>query len=364
MPKIRREMKIMQSHGRRKRIFFRGVNHLASIALLLAVSALISGAWATGEKPSRPDGFMQKSDRPASQAKAIDFSSKHDILIKNEDGSLTPMDVPYFKSTLIAPGTWQILSDGDYTYLVEGDNEALVIDSGYGAGNIREYCQTLTKKPVRNIANTHDHFDHTANNSYFERAYMSAETKKKATIPFPSFAGINFPRDYPIEVIGDGYKFQLGNRELEVFDIPNHGSGGLAFLDRRERVLFSGDEIMRGGIRLNCSVAQLERNMRKIAAHRSEYDRLCAGSDILAASYVDKFLANAQYILAGHEGEPVKPQLRPVQAPGDPSGPVIYSRRSPRPPDRPKNMGEANENLRKMTYADCDITYDIRRIKD
>jgi hypothetical protein len=121
---------------------------------------------------------------------------------------------------------------------------------------------------------------------------------------------------------------------------------------------------MRGGIRLNCSVAQLEKNMRKIAARRGEYDRLCAGSDILDASYVDKLLANARYILAGHVGEPVKSQLRPVQAPADPSGPVIYNRRSPRPPDRPKNMGEANENLRKMTRADCDITYDIRRIKD
>jgi len=299
-----------------------------------------------------------------SQAKAIDFSSKHDILIKNEDGSLTPMDVSYFKSTLIAPGTWQILSDGDYTYLVEGDNEALVIDSGYGAGNIRDYCQTLTKKPVRNIANTHDHFDHTANNSYFERAYMSEETKKKATIPFPSFEGIHFPRDYPIEVIGDGYKFQLGNRELEVFEIPNHASGSLAFLDKRERILFSGDEIMGRGINLNCSVAQFEKNMRKIAARRSEYDRLCAGFEILDASYVDKYLANARYILAGHEGEPVKPRPRPVTAPAAPSGPAIYSRHFPRPIDMPKNMGEVNENLRKMTYADCDITYDIRRIKN
>jgi glyoxylase-like metal-dependent hydrolase (beta-lactamase superfamily II) len=233
-------------------------------------------------------------------------------VLKSEDGTLTPMDVPYFKSTLIAPGTWQILSDGDYTYLVEGDNEALVTDSGYGAGNIREYCQTLTKKPVRKIANTHDHFDHTANNSYFERTYMSAETKKKATIPFPSFAGINFPRDYPIEIIGDGYRFQLGKRELEVFEIPNHASGSLAFLDKRERILFSGDEIMGRGMNLNCSVAQFEKNMRKIAARRSEYDRLCGGPGIFDASYVDKFLANAQHILAGHEGEPVKPRTRPA----------------------------------------------------
>jgi hypothetical protein len=118
------------------------------------------------------------------------------------------------------------------------------------------------------------------------------------------------------------------------------------------------------GINLNCSVAQFEKNMRKIAARRSEYDRLCAGFAILDASYVDRFLANARYILAGHEGEPVTPQLRPAKATADPSAPVIYDRRIPHPPDRPKNMGEVNENQRKMTYADCVITYDIRRIKD
>ena len=60
----------------------------------------------------------------------------------------------------------------------------------------------------------------------------------------------------------------------------------------------------------------------------------------------------------------LKPRPRPVTAPAAPSGPAIYSRHFPRPIDMPKNMGEVNENLRKMTYADCDITYDIRRIKN
>ncbi len=108
------------------------------------------------------------------------------------------------------------MSDGDYFYLVEGDEEALVIDSGYGCGNVREYCQSLTEKPVRYIANTHDHFDHTANNVYFDCAFMAAESVPLATRPFPSFAGIDFPRDYKIEVIDEGYVFHLGNRDLEV----------------------------------------------------------------------------------------------------------------------------------------------------
>lgn len=354
----------MQNQTRTRFTLSRGLHHLASIALLLAASASIVGVRSAGQTPLPPAG--QTSDGPWVPVKSIDFSSKHHVLLKSEDGTLTPMDVPFFKSTLIAPGTWQVLSDGDHSYLVEGDNEALVIDSGYGAGNIREYCQTLTKKPVRYIANTHDHFDHTANNAYFERAYMSEETKKKATVPFPSFGGINFPRNYPITVIADGYKFELGNRELEVFLIPNHGSGGTVYLDRRERILFSGDEILGLNVNLNCSVEQFEKNMLKIAAHRGEYDRLCAGPSIFDASYVDKFLQNARYILAGHEGEPAKPRAaRPAAPPADPSVPVIYNRRVPHPPDigGGRGIGPTNENLRQMTYEGCTITYDIRRIK-
>lgn len=175
--------------------------------------------------------------------KIIDFSSKYDVLIRNRDGSLLPMDEPYFESRCIAPGTWCIRTDGDAVYLVEGNDQAVVIDSGYGAGNLREYCQRLTEKPVRYIVNTHDHFDHTANNAYFDKAYMTAATRPLATRPYPSFAGIDFPRDYPVEIVRDGDKLDLGGRTLEVLEIPDHAAGSIALLDSRERILFSGDEI-------------------------------------------------------------------------------------------------------------------------
>ena len=174
----------------------------------------------------------------------IDFSCKHDIWLEDEDGSLQRMDMPFFRAWPVAPGTWRILSDGDYSYLVEGDDEAILIDSGYGAGNIREFAGTLTDKPVSRIANTHDHFDHPANNSYFDLAYMSAQTQPLATRPFPSFEGIDFPRDYPVQLVTDGDIIPLAGRPLRVFFIPDHAVGSLAFLDEKERILFSGDEFM------------------------------------------------------------------------------------------------------------------------
>lgn len=297
------------------------------------------------------------------QLKNIDFSCKHNILIQSDDGSLRPMDEPYFESEMIAPGTWKIVSDGDYFYLVEGDDEALVIDSGYGCGNVREYCQSLTDKPVRNIANTHDHFDHTANNAYFDCAFMSEETVPLATIPFPSFEGIDFPRDYPIQVIDEGYVFHLGGRDLEVFKIPDHAVGSLAFLDRKERLLFAGDELgMPMGKPLNGSVERFAGYMEKLKKYRSEFDKVCAGGGLVDGAIVDQYLENMNYILAGHQGEPYAESPRPQTPVAD--GPTIYKRRFPRPSDIPKHDEEENQYKRIMDYAGCKVIYDIRKIHE
>ena len=79
--------------------------------------------------------------------KTIDFSCKSNILLEDEQGVRVPMSTPYYRAKEIASDTWQILSDGDFSYLLAGeDGDALLIDTGYGAGNIREYCAYLLLK--------------------------------------------------------------------------------------------------------------------------------------------------------------------------------------------------------------------------
>lgn len=293
----------------------------------------------------------------------IDFSAKHDTLIRNHDGSLSPMDEPYFWSRKIAEGTWQILSAGDYTYLAEGENEAVVIDSGYGCGNIREYCQSLTKKPISNIINTHHHFDHTANNSYFDVIYASRESIELFPKPNKSFEGIEFPMDYPVKVLEDGDIYDLGGRTLQVIKIPNHAPGSIALLDRKERILFSGDELMYY-TRLRVSVEKFAENMRKLKKFRNEFDTLCAGSSLFDAVLVDRLLLNAEFILAGNEGDPM-PKTHFSQAEYTEDGrTIIPHRRSPRPMDRGNGSQADAEFMRIMDFDDCLISYDIRKIHE
>ena len=268
--------------------------------------------------------------------KPFDFSCKHDVMIRNKDGSYSHMDEPYFETELVAPRTWKILSDGDFSYLVEGDNEAIVIDSGYGCGNIREYCQTLTDKPVYRIANTHEHFDHTANNGRFEYAMMSEKAEPLATIPFPSFEGIYFPRDYKKVILHEGDIIDLGGRELEVFEVPCHAQGSLAFLDRKGRMLFCGDEF---GAMCNIvgSVAQLEKNILKMMKYRSEFDYLASGPDFVPAEFLEKNLGAAQSVLNGAVG--FEPQMGFARKPTTdlPEGTKVYNRQRAHAEDLPKH---------------------------
>ena len=266
--------------------------------------------------------------------KEIDFSCKHDVLIRYPDGSLRPMDEPHYIAKQIAPSTWQILSSGDFHYLLAGDEEAIAIDTGYGAGNLREYLESLCGKPVRRVINTHHHFDHTANNSYFDLAYMAAESADRATVPFPSFAGIDFPKNYPIQTVSDGDVIPLKGRELEIFKIPDHAPGSIAVLDRKARLLFTGDEFMGFGKRVNSPAPVFLRQMEKLMSCRSKYDRLCGGPGIFDAVEVDIYCEAARKMVAGEVTPGAAPPPHDFPPPETVDGHIVYHCREPHPEDR------------------------------
>jgi len=295
--------------------------------------------------------------------KYIDWSCKHDILIHNPDGTFSPMDEPYFRSEPVRPGVWKILSSGDYSYLIEGGKKAIAVDTGYGAGNIREYMQSLTVKPLSEVINSHDHFDHTANNAYFDKAYMSEATVPLATVPFASFDGIYFPKDYVHAVVREGDIIDLGgSKTLEVFEIPDHAVGSIALLDRADRILFTGDEFMPmpAGKRLAVSIETFMGYLEKLAVHRNEFDILCGGSGVLDASLLDSYRTCAKYILDGNTGEP-------DTAPGGPPiidfseqfpGRTVYDRMLPHPGDGGAHTMYECEKYRRVVHcAGVKISY-------
>ena len=62
----------------------------------------------------------------------------HEVLLKNPDGSFSPMDETFFESEEIASGDYRILSSGDYSYVISDGKEGIAVDGGYGI--IRGKC--------------------------------------------------------------------------------------------------------------------------------------------------------------------------------------------------------------------------------
>jgi glyoxylase-like metal-dependent hydrolase (beta-lactamase superfamily II) len=148
------------------------------------------------------------------------------------------------------------------SYLIVGDQRALLFDSGLGIGNIGGIVRRLTSLPVL-VLNSHTHFDHVGGNSEFSTIYAvdSAFTRKnaeghpnaymlsnagpsEACPPLPT--GFTFAK-YSIKpfriahTVHDGEVIDLGGRPLEVLLTPGHTPDALCLLDRKQKELFTGD---------------------------------------------------------------------------------------------------------------------------
>lgn len=135
--------------------------------------------------------------------------------------------------------TWRIEEAGVRFFLLAGEREALLIDSGMNVHNAREIAEGLTRLPVR-LLNTHGDMDHVGSNHEFDCFYMNPaeasnyyNTQKKSG------------RLIPVE---GGDTLDLGNRPLEIISLPGHTPGSIAVLDKKHRALISGDPIQDGNI--------------------------------------------------------------------------------------------------------------------
>ena len=114
-------------------------------------------------------------------------------------------------------------------YVVEGNDKALVIDSGSRVRNLDKAVATLTDKPVM-LALTHGHGDHAGSVGCFPEVWMHPDDK-------------DMIRRYEGEIhdLVDGQVIDLGGRQIEVMHTPGHTPGSITFFDKERHYGFSGD---------------------------------------------------------------------------------------------------------------------------
>lgn len=268
------------------------------------------------------------------------------------------------RSRELADNTWLLeYSDGGATsYILRGEQTALMIDPGYGLLNGRSFGENLIGQEIPWAANTHGHFDHAGGNGQFELVYMSRGAEREAKTVYPSLRDREFNLNYPIQFVEDGSLIELGGRQIEVFLIPGHSPGDAAFLDKKERILFVGDCIG-NFVPLTYMMEDPQPcmedyrdNLKKLLARRNEFDFICTGHGeaLLPGELVERCLANAEHILSGVPGELTMPSKGPRPQPeGD------WKWHGPRPGDFQVFLPEYK---RLSHFSGTTIEYDLRYI--
>ena len=149
--------------------------------------------------------------------------------------------------TDLGNGVWQFDED-DYVdaYLIVGQSSALLVDALMSERGLLDAVRRVTKLPLT-VAITHGHGDHAGRETANFLKASIPQYLSPADLPgLEKMAGESLSgRFLPLE---PGQVFDLGDRRLEAIPLPGHTVGGMAFLDRENELLFSGDGIGSGMI--------------------------------------------------------------------------------------------------------------------
>ena len=172
---------------------------------------------------------------------------------------------PWFEVYEPAQGVFAIYephqAEETISYLIVGEKQALLFDTGMGISDLKKVIAQLTKLPII-LLNSHTHNDHVGDNWEFSRIYgmdtdftrqnaRGSRLDAQAEITSGQICG-GQPKGFDSKAYAtrpwkitaythDGDRFDLGNRSLEVIATPGHTPDSISLLDRANGLLFTGD---------------------------------------------------------------------------------------------------------------------------
>ncbi len=190
--------------------------------------------------------------------------------------------------------TWRIEDGMVRMFLLTGTKEALLVDSGMNTPDAREIAEGITDLPVK-LINTHADRDHISGNNAFEVVYMGAKEEALYRANGGTVA---------IVPVKQGDVIDLGERPLEIIDLPGHTPGSIAILDVNNRVLIGGDSIQDGRIFMFGNHRNLSHyidSLEKLSAYEGRFDEVYASHSTVSVEpgIIPKLIAGAKQILAG-----------------------------------------------------------------
>lgn len=205
---------------------------------------------------------------------------------------------------------------------------------------------------LTHILNTHHHFDHVGGN-------LALQEEHNCLIVGPKADAQRIPG---IEIqVEEGDNFKLGETSLEIYDVPGHTKGHIAYLARDERVGFVGDTLFSLGCgRLfEGTPQQMWNSLKKIMTWPSDCKLYCAHE------YTE---ANANFALTiepqnKNLQERVK-QIRELRAQGQPTVPTTLQLEKDTNPFLRPDSFKIKTTLDMPTAEAVHVFAEIRRRKD
>lgn len=211
-------------------------------------------------------------------------------------------EVYQFRDNLYGIFQEDIDGKGDvWSWLILGPEKALLIDTGFGLGNLKGLAEALIGNLELLVAITHAHPDHAGGNEQFERVMALEEEipclkrimeepllNDKIIGPSGKHLWVEFDetdmiqrKPYEIIPIHDGDIITLGQGyDIEVIQLAGHSPGQAAFLDKTGRTLFPGDDLITMRISVTGGPGTLRdfRNrMIRLAERTDEFDGVFPG---------------------------------------------------------------------------------------
>jgi hydroxyacylglutathione hydrolase len=200
----------------------------------------------------------------------------------------------WFKTRLVHDGTWAIDDNGcDVMYLVSGEKKSLLIDTGWGIGDLPKLVASLSPLPLI-VMNSHGHPDHTYGNSLFRQVHVheadwfmvnQLQSKESRKWVIKKVLPKNLPEEFNLDMwatsvpsltpVKDGYVFELGNRHLQTISVPGHSPGSVCLLDSENRLLFTGDTVQNPSwLHLDESLplSQFHENLKRLQGFADKFD--------------------------------------------------------------------------------------------
>lgn len=239
----------------------------------------------------------------------------YEKLLRERDKTKKVYDInPYaevyqFRDNIYGIYTHSLDGMGDpWIYLVVGPKKAMLIDTGFGLGDLKGLVRELIGDMPYYVVNTHCAYDHSYGNMQFDKVYCheyevyNLQARMRPDIwdylfdengngiwaDFDRNDLINF-REYEIIGVPDGHIFNLGDDyDIELIFLPGHSNGHAAFLDKKNRILFAGDDACFGALgiggglkdhpyRKYATVEALYYELKKVIARIDEFDGIFPG---------------------------------------------------------------------------------------